>query len=47
MIEELQEHAFPPWRWFGWYRRHRVIEDRLRNLRVFRRMIEDSKRNDD
>jgi hypothetical protein len=47
MIEELQEHVFPPWRWFGWYRRHRVIEDRLRNLRVFRRMIEHSKRNDD
>lgn len=44
MIEELHDYVFPPWRWPSWYRRHRVIEERLRNLRVFRRMIEESQR---
>jgi len=46
MAEELQDYVFPPWRWPGWYRRRRVIEDRLRNLRVLEGMIEESKRED-
>ena len=46
MIEGLRDHVFPPWRWPGWYRRHRVIEERLRNQRVFRGMIEESLRED-
>jgi hypothetical protein len=46
MAEELQHHIFPPWRWPGWYRRRRVIEERLRNLRVLRRMIEESQHED-
>jgi hypothetical protein len=46
LAEELDHHVFPPWRWPGWYRRRRVIEERLRNLRVLRRMIEESKGED-
>ena len=46
MAEALQHHIFPPWRWPGWYRRRRVIEERLRNLRVLGRMIEESQRED-
>jgi len=46
MAEELKHHIFPPWRWPGWYRRRRVIEERLRNLRVLRLMIEQSQRED-
>jgi hypothetical protein len=44
MTEELHEHVFPPWRWPGWYKRHRLIEERLRNLRVLRRIMEESER---
>ena len=44
MTEELQEHVFPPWRWPGWYKRRRVIEERLSNLRALRRMIDESAR---
>lgn len=47
MAEELQEYIFPPWRWPGWYRRCRVIEERLRNLRILERMIEESEREGD
>ena len=43
---ELDHHVFPPWRWPGWYRRRRVIEERLRNLRVLRRVIEESQGED-
>ena len=46
MAEELQHHVFPPWRWRGWYRRRRVIEERLSNLRVLGRMIDESQRED-
>jgi len=46
LAEELDHHVFPPWRWPGWYRRRRVIEERLRNLRVLRRMIEESQSED-
>jgi hypothetical protein len=46
LAEELDHHVFPPWRWPGWYRRRRVIEERLRNLRVLRRMIEESQGED-
>jgi hypothetical protein len=46
LAEELQHHIFPPWRWPGWYRRRRVIEERLRNLRALRRAIEASQRED-
>jgi hypothetical protein len=46
MAKELQHDIFPPWRWPGWYRRRRVIEERLRNLRVLRRMIDESQRAD-
>lgn len=46
MAEELQEHIFPPWRWPGWYRRRRVIEERLSNLRVLARMMEESESRD-
>lgn len=46
LAEELQHHIFPPWRWPGWYRRRRVIEERLGNLRVLRRMMEESQRED-
>lgn len=42
LAEELNHHVFPPWRWPGWYRRRRVVEERLRNLRVLRRMIDES-----
>lgn len=42
MAEELSDHVFPPWRWPGWYRRRRVIEERLRNLRALKRMIEEA-----
>ena len=44
MAEELQDYIFPPWRWPGWYRRHRVIEERLKILRVFKPTIEESER---
>ena len=43
MAGELQAYIFPPWRWPGWYRRRRVIEERLRNLRALRQ-VEESKR---
>jgi hypothetical protein len=43
LAEELDRHVFPPWRWPGWYRRRRVIEERLRNLRMLRRMNEESR----
>jgi hypothetical protein len=46
LAAELDHHLFPPWRWPGWYRRRRVIEERLRNLRVLRRMIEESQGED-
>jgi hypothetical protein len=46
LAEELDHHVFPPWRWPGWYRRRRVIEERLRNLRVLGRMIEESEGQD-
>ncbi len=46
LAAELDHHVFPPWRWPGWYRRRRVIEERLRNLRVLRRMIEESQGED-
>jgi hypothetical protein len=42
LAEELEHHVFPPWRWAGWYRRRRVIEERLRNLHVLRRTTEES-----
>lgn len=42
MAEELQHHIFPPWRWPGWYRRRRVVEERLHNLRMLQRAIEES-----
>jgi hypothetical protein len=34
MARELRNYIFPPWRWPGWYRRRRVIEQRLTNLRA-------------
>lgn len=46
LAEELQHHVFPPWRWPGFYRRRRVVEERLRNLRVLGRMIDESQRED-
>jgi hypothetical protein len=46
LADELDHYAFPPWRWPGWYRRRRVIEERLRNLRVLRRMNEESRGED-
>ena len=47
MAEELQHHIFPPWRWPGWYRRRRVIEGRLHNLRMLERVIQESEREED
>jgi hypothetical protein len=32
MAEALQNHVFPPWRWPGYYKRRRAIEERLGNL---------------
>lgn len=46
MAEELQDYIFPPWRWPGWYRRRRVIEERLGHLRALEDAIEKSKRED-
>jgi hypothetical protein len=40
LAEELDDHVFPPWRWRGWFRRRRVIEERLRNLQMLRRFEE-------
>jgi hypothetical protein len=40
LAEELEHQVFPPWRWPGWYRRRRVVEERLRNLRMLRRIEE-------
>jgi hypothetical protein len=42
LAEELNHHIFPPWRWPGFYRRRRVIEERLHNLRMLQRAIEES-----
>lgn len=46
MAEELPDHIFPPWRWPGFYRRRRVIEERLHNLRMLERAMEESERED-
>ena len=46
LAAELDHHVFPPWRWPGWFRRRRVIEERLKNLQVLRRMIEESQGED-
>jgi hypothetical protein len=40
LAEELDHYIFPPWRWRGWYRRRRVVEERLRNLQVLQRFEE-------
>jgi hypothetical protein len=40
LAQELNHHIFPPWRWPGFYRRRRVIEERLSNLRMLQRIEE-------
>jgi hypothetical protein len=44
LAEELQDYIFPPWRWPGWYRRRRVVEERLRILKAFAPTFEESER---
>jgi hypothetical protein len=44
LAEELDHYVFPPWRWPAWYRRRRVIEERLRNLRAFGHILEESQK---
>jgi hypothetical protein len=34
MARELHHHISLPWRWVGWYRRRRVVEQRLALLRA-------------
>ena len=46
MIEELRRYLFPPWRWPAWYRQRRMIEERLTNLRVLKRMIDEGSQDD-
>ena len=42
LAEELQDYIFPPWRWPGFYKRRRVVEARLANLRALSEWIEES-----
>ena len=46
LAEELPHFIFPPWRWPGWYKRRRVIEERLWNLETLRRFMEEAERED-
>ena len=46
MAEELQHYIFPPWRWPGWYKRHRLIEERLWNLQMLKQALEEAERDD-